>query len=613
MVIAMHSFHGGPGGPGGGRGGGIGPRRAEDPWTAFHKCVPLAKPLLPLLSLGLICTMLGVYLGQQPPRIYQYTIDTIIGGKQYNLLTAAIVKYVLIIIASQIIGSLSGYWMSIAGQRMLHTLRLMLYEKFQALSLSYYDNKRIGDLLSRITNDVNQVEGMIVNTANALVRQIFGLGFALYYMWNYSVFLTLLVLIPVPIIGVGLYYFTRRIRIVYRTIREATGQFSAKLQENLSGMRVIKAFSREPVELAMVNDTSSYLMGSNIKASRMTSIFFPALQTVSTAGTIIVLGVGASLISKDLFTIGALTAFSMYVSHFYQPIGDFIRTFDSIQRALASGERIFEVLDSVPEVIDPKNPVTFSNVRGEVEFRDVSFQYATGSEVLHHVNVITSPGEVVALVGQSGAGKTSFVNLIPRFYDATSGAVYIDGINVRDALQADVRRNIAIVLQESFLFNGTVKENLRFGRLEASDEELESAAIAANAHEFIEKLAEGYNTEIGERGIKLSGGQKQRLAIARAILANPRILILDEATSSVDSTSEHLIHQALERLMVGRTTFIIAHRLSTVRSADQILVLHDGKIVERGKHDTLISENGVYAEMCRQQFWNEKKDAIEVD
>jgi ABC-type multidrug transport system fused ATPase/permease subunit len=610
----MHGFHGGPGGPGGGggRGGGVGPRRAQDPWTAFRKCIPLAKPILPLLTVGLICTLIGVYLGQQPPRIFQYTIDTIIGGKQYNKLAETIGYYVAIIVVGQVIGSLSGYWMSIAGQRVLHALRMKLYEKFQALSLSYYDNKRIGDLLSRITNDVNQVEGLIVNTTNALMRQLFGVGIALCYMLNYSVFLTLLVLIPVPFIGVGLFFFTRKIRMVYRSIREATGMFSAKLQENLSGMRVIKAFSREPIEQALVQDTSNQLMGSNIKATRMTSIFFPALQTVSTAGTIIVLGVGANLISRDLFTIGALTAFSMYVSHFYQPIGDFIRTFDSIQRALASGERIFEVLDSVPEVMDPKNPAIFDNIRGEVEFRDVSFQYATGAEVLHHVSVTTRPGEVVALVGQSGAGKTSFVNLIPRFYDTTAGAVCIDGVDVRDAMQSDVRKHIAIVLQESFLFNGTVKENLRFGRLEASDEELEAAAVAANAHEFIEKLADGYDTEIGERGIKLSGGQKQRLAIARAILANPRILILDEATSSVDSTSEHLIHQALEHLMIGRTTFIIAHRLSTVRSADQILVLHDGNIVERGKHDELITQDGVYAEMCRQQFWNEKKEVEEI-
>lgn len=582
---------------------GVGPRRAQDPWKAFRQCVPLARPLLPILLFGLCCTFLSVFLSQQPPRIYQYTIDTVIGGKQYQRLAAVILLYTGILIASQLVGSLSGFWMSVAGQRMLHALRLALYDHFQALSVSYYDNKRTGDLLSRMTNDVNQVEGMIVNTTNSLVRQLCGVAFALYYMWHYSSHLMLLVLIPVPIIGVSLFFFTRRIRKVYRAIREATGQLSAKLAENLAGIRVIKAFSREPVEHEQVHDTSTYLLNTNVNASRMTSLFYPAIQMVSASGTLIVLGVGALMISRGEFTLGALTAFSMYVGQFYQPIGDFIRTFDSIQRALASGERIFEVLDAVPEIRDPAHPVALPEMRGEVEFRDVSFRYATGEEVLHQVNMQARPGEAIALVGQSGAGKTSFVNLIPRFYDVADGAVMVDGIDVRQVRQAELRRQIALVLQETFLFNGTVRENLRFGRLDATDEELEAAAKAANAHEFLIRLPEGYETQIGERGVKLSGGQQQRLAIARAVLANPRILILDEATSSVDSTAEHLIHQALDALMAGRTTFIIAHRLSTVRAADQILVLEDGAIVERGTHDALLAQDGVYAAMCRQQFW----------
>ncbi|MHB9131668.1 MAG: ABC transporter ATP-binding protein [Armatimonadota bacterium] len=586
--------------------GGVGPRRAQDPWKAFRQCVPLAKPLLPLLTFGLLCTLASVYLSQQPPRIYQYTIDTVIGARQYPLLPRVILLYVGILITSQIIGSLSGFWMSVAGQRMLHYLRMMLYDHFQALGVGYYDNKRIGDLLSRVTNDVNQVEGLIVNTTNSLIRQVFSVGFALYYMCQYSGYLTLLVLIPVPIIGISLFFFTRRIRAVYRAIREATGQLSAKLTENLSGMRVIKAFSREPAEHELVQDTSSYLLDTNVKASRMTSLFYPAIHTISAAGTVIVLGVGALMISRGHFTLGALTAFSMYVAQFYNPIGEFIRTFDSIQRALASGERIFEVLETVPEIQDPAQPVPLPQVRGEVEFRDVCFRYATGDEVLRELNVRAYPGDVVALVGQSGAGKTSFVNLIPRFYDVTEGAVYVDGIDVRQLSQRDLRRHIALVLQETFLFNGTVRENLRFGRMEATDEELEAAAEAANAHEFIIRLPEGYDTEIGERGVKLSGGQKQRMAIARAVLVNPTILILDEATSSVDSTSEYLIHQALDRLMAGRTTFIIAHRLSTVRAADQILVLEDGTIVERGTHNELVARDGCYADMCRRQFWNEQ-------
>lgn len=596
-------------------GGGFGPRRAKDPWKAFRQSLPLARPLLPILSLGLISTAVGVYLSAQPPRIYQYTIDTVIGQKHFQALPTVILIYVGILLVGQVIGSLSGYWMSVAGQRLLHSLRMALYDHFQALSVSYYDTKRTGDLLSRVTNDVNQVEGMIVNTSNALLRQICGVGFAVYYMWHYQSTLMWLILIPTPIIGFGLYYFTRRIRVIYRSIREATGQLSAKLQENLSGIRVIKAFSREPIEHAQVNETSDFLLQANLRASRMNSFFYPAIQMISATGTVIVLGVGTILIAKGHFTIGALTLFSMYVSQFYQPIGDFIRTFDSIQRALASGERIFEVLESTPEIMDAQQTIPLDTARGEVTFQNVFFRYLTGEEVLHDVSVTARPGEVVALVGQSGAGKTSFISLIPRFYDVTGGCIAIDGIDVRQLSQRDLRRQIAMVLQETFLFNGTIRDNLRFGRLTATNEEMESAAQAANAHEFIIRLEEGYDTQIGERGVKLSGGQKQRLAIARAILADPRILILDEATSSVDSHSEFLIHQALDRLMEGRTTFIIAHRLSTVRMADQILVLENGAIMERGTHDNLIECNGLYAEMCRQQFWlqQQHEDVIQLE
>lgn len=589
-------------GYGGGRWG-VGPRRPQDFKTALRKSLKWARPLLPILIFGLACTLAGVFLGQQPPRIIQYTIDQVIGGNRYYLLARVILLYAGVVVLGQVIGAASGYWMSVAGQRLLHSLRMALYDQFQALHLGYYDDKRIGDLTSRVTGDVNQLEGLIVNTSNSLVRQVFGVGFALYYMMNYSWQLALLVLVPIPILGISLYIFTRRVRVVYRSIRESMGAFSAKLMENLSGMRVIKAFNREAQEREAVESTSRFLFNQNIRASKMTSMFYPAIHTLTTMGTIAVLGVGAYLISKGTFTVGKLVAFLVYVGNFYNPVGDFIRTFDSIQRALASGERIFEVLDTVPEIQDPLEPVALETIRGEVEFRHVFFRYATGEEVLRDVNVHAMPGQRVALVGRSGAGKSSFVNLIPRFYDVTEGSVLIDGVDVRKYRQSDLRRHIAIVLQETFLFSGTVRENLLFGRPDASNEEIIAAAKAANAHEFIIRLENGYDTQIGERGVKLSGGQKQRLAIARAMLANPRILILDEATSSVDTESEVLIHQALDRLMVGRTTFIIAHRLSTVRSADTILVLEGGSIVERGDHSELVGADGVYAQMYRQQFW----------
>lgn len=588
------------------------PRQPQDARTAFRRSMLWAKPLIPILIVGLICTLIGVFLGQQPPRIMQYTIDNVIGRGNYQFITNVILIYMGIVVMSQVIGSISGYWMNVAGQRLLHSLRLELYDHFQKLPLSYYDNKRTGDLAARVTGDVNQLEGMVVNTSNSLVRQVFGVIFAVYYMFSYSWQLAVLVLIPLPILAVSMFIFTSRIRVLYRAIRESMGGLSAKIMENLSGIRVIKAFNREIHEHTAVEETSFHLLSQNVKASKMTSIFYPAIQTFSTLGTVLVLGMGAWLISKDLFTVGKLTAFLMYTANFYQPLGDFIRTFDSIQRALASSERIFEVLDAVPAIQDPAQPEPISDLRGDVEFRHVSFKYETGEEVLHDVNVHALPGQRIALVGQSGAGKSSFINLIPRFYDATDGAILIDGIDVRNVTQSDLRKQIALVLQETFLFNGTVKENLLFGRPGASEAEIEEAAKIANAHEFIIKLEEGYETQIGERGVKLSGGQKQRLAIARAALADPRILILDEATSSVDTESEVLIHQALDRLMTGRTTFIIAHRLSTIRNADTILVIESGCITESGRHEELVEADGRYARMYRQQYWVDQEDAEEI-
>ena len=583
-------------------------RVAKDPKKAFRRCLVWARPHRLILAVGLVSTLAGVFLGQLPPRIYQYTIDEVITKGQYELLLPVVALYIGVLVFGQVIGALSGFWMSVAGQRLLHDLRMEVYDHYQNLSLSFYDNRRVGDLLSRVTGDINQLEGLIMNTGNTVVQQVFGMGFALGFMFYFNVPLTLLVLIPVPFLAVGAYYYSRRVRPMYRAIRDSFGELNAKLAENLSGIRVIKAFNREASERRLVEDSSRNLVDMNVRASRLSTMYYPINALLRNLGLVVVLGVGAWLIratsgEANPFTLGALTAFLLYVGHFYSPIEGFIRTYDSIQRSLAAGERIFEVLDEVPQVQDPAEPVPLAKVRGEVELRDVAFRYATGEEVLRDVSVQVRPGQRIALVGHSGAGKTSFINLIPRFYDVTDGEVLIDGIDVRAFRQTELRKFIALVLQETFLFNGTVRENLQFGRLDAGDDEVVAAAKAANAHEFIERLPEGYDTQIGERGVKLSGGQKQRLAIARAVLADPRILILDEATSSVDTESEFLIHQALLRLMEGRTTFIIAHRLSTIRSADVILVLENGRIAEAGDHDTLYAADGAYAQMYRQQFW----------
>ncbi len=578
------------------------PRRATDPWRAARRCGQWALPVLPILIFGGACTLGGVFLAQQPPRLFRYTIDEVIMDERFHEVGRVVLLYVGILVAGQLVSALSRFWMTVAGQRLLHNMRIQLYDHMQSLPLTFFDNHRVGDLMARVTGDVRQVESLILHTGNSLVRQIFGMGFALYYMTRYSPLLTVLILIPVPILAIGVYVFSRRMRILYRAIRESMGALSAKLQENLSGIRVIQAFHREPVEHDRIAAVSVDVMNRSVKATRTAAVVYPILRLVGASGAVIVLGAGAVLISRDALTVGALTAFSMYVAHFYSPINEFVHTFDTIQRALASGERIFEVLDTESDIRDPADPMPMPPPRGAVTFDHVTFAYPDGKMVLCDISVDVRPGQRIALVGRSGAGKTSFVNLIPRFYDVSDGSVSVDGMDVRRVRLAELRQSIAMVLQETFLFDGTIRENLLYGNLNADSEMIETAARVANAHDFIECLAQGYDTPIGERGVKLSGGQKQRMAIARAVLANPRILILDEATSSVDGESEQLIHQALQRLMKGRTTFIIAHRLSTVRSADRILVLEDGRVTEEGPHSDLLANAGWYADMARRQI-----------
>jgi len=578
--------------------------KAKNPWKSLNRIVPWIAPFWPILAFGFLCMFLNTYISLQPPRLIQRMTDHTLAGRHYDEIPRMILLLLGVYVATQLTGFLRTYWLHVAGQKMLHGLRRRLYEHFQKLSLTFYDNRQTGDLMSRMTSDVEQIENIMVHGLDVLVMGLFGMVLAFYYMFGYDRYLALLVLIPIPVIAVSIFFFSGKVRSIYRSIRDRIGAMNAKLQENLSGIRVIKAFSREGTELEHVTETSAQVLHMNIRGIRLWSSFGPAMGLLGMVGSLIVFGVGAYQVKAGMMRVGELFAFIILINSFYQPIGQLFSFFDSIQRSLAGADRILEVLDTEPDVADPDQPRELPEVHGEVEFRDVSFSYAsTGEVVLRDVNVTARSGERIALVGRSGAGKSSFINLIPRFYDAMEGRILVDGIDVRTVCQTELRRYVALVLQETFLFNGSVRENLRYGKIDADNTELEEAARIANAHEFIERLPNGYDTEIGERGVKLSGGQKQRLAIARAVLADPRLLILDEATSSVDSESEFLIHQALDRLMEGRTTFIIAHRLSTIRNADVILVLENGIIVERGAHTELLRADGLYAHMYRQQFW----------
>jgi subfamily B ATP-binding cassette protein MsbA len=414
--------------------------------------------------------------------------------------------------------------------------------------------------------------------------------------------LALLVLIPVPILAISLRYFNTRIRPIYRRVRARLGDINAQLQDSLSGIRVIQAFAQEEQELRRFRDESENYYQARVQGIRYWSTFFPAMRFVAAMGTVVVLGVGSVMVVNGQLTLGTLVAFLAYTASFYQPINRLTEIDNVFQEAIAAGERIFELLDEVPEIEDAPEAVTLSSIQGEVVFEDVHFRYGTGDEVLHDVAFHMASGEVVALVGPSGAGKTSIANLLCRFYDPIHGRITVDGHDLHQVELASLRRQVAVVLQDTFLFNTTVRENLLYGKPDATEEELVAASKAAYAHDFIQELPSGYETEIGERGVKLSGGQKQRLALARAILADPRILILDEATSSVDAEAEYLIQQALESVLEGRTALVIAHRLSTIRNADKIIALEEGRIVEVGDHRELLQRGGLYSQLYQRQL-----------
>ncbi len=494
--------------------------------------------------------------------------------------------------------------MHVLGQRFVYELRTNLYRHTQQLSLSFFERHKTGDVMSKISNDVDAVEDMVVHGTDTVVSDGLRIVLMIGLLFYIKPALALLALLPVPIFVTAMIIFSRIIRPVFRRVRDELGEINARLQERLTGIQVIKAFAREDYEFELFDEASSNYYKARVRTIWMWSTFFPAISFVISCGVLLVVWRGSLMAGqiKDAAIAGVIVTFIGYLQGFYWRFGSLIRVYNIYNRALSSVARIFELLDEKPDVQDAEDATDIGQVEGRVEINGISFRYTTGEMVLEDVSVIAEPGETVALVGRSGAGKTSLINLIPRFYDPVAGTVHIDGTDVRSVTQESLRKNIGMVLQETFLFNGTVRDNVRYGKLDATDEEIVVACKAAYADEFIDDLPEKYDTEIGERGVKLSGGQKQRLAIARALLADPRILILDEATSLVDTEAEQIIQKALQNLMAGRTTFVIAHRLSTVRNADKIVVIDEGEIVEQADHSTLMAQNGLYARMYEQQF-----------
>jgi ATP-binding cassette subfamily B multidrug efflux pump len=488
------------------------------------------------------------------------------------------------------------------GQRVLASMRERIFERLQRLPLRYFDRHPVGDVMSRVTNDVDTLNQLLSQGITQLLGSLFSLIGIVVAMLILDWRLALVCFAIIPVMLLTNVFFARRARRAFRTTRVTVGDVTAGLQEEIIGVREAQAFNRTAANIERFRERNAANRAANVQAVAITSAFAPAIDVLSTLATAVVIGYGGYLVLTGTLTVGLLTASLIYVQQFFRPILLASQVYTQGQAALAGAERIYNILDEEPEPPDPPGARKLGEIEGRIQFEDVTFAYDPGRSVLHDVSFNIEPGQTVALVGPTGAGKTTIANLIPRFYDATGGSIRVDGFDVREVERRSLRRRIASVLQEPFLFSGTVAENIRYGRLDATQEEIEAAARAVSAHHFITALPHGYDTQLGTGGGTLSGGQRQLVSFARAVLADPRILILDEATSNIDTRTEALIQTALRTLLRGRTSVVIAHRLSTIRNADVILVVESGRVVERGTHASLLSSDGLYADLYRRQF-----------
>lgn len=509
---------------------------------------------------------------------------------------------VLVYIGRAVFTYLNRYLSHLAAWQLVADMRVQVYEHLQKLSLRYYQDKQTGQLMSRTINDTATFEVLIAHAVPDLITNaliLIGISILLFVI---NPLLAALTLIPIPFLAFSGWIFTKKILPNFREAQSSLAELNAVVQDNISGIKEIQVFNQQNREKKRVEKRARKYTSAVLKALKLSAIFHPGVEMFSSLGTVIVVAFGGWLVVKGYVSTADIVGFILFLGLFYQPITTLARVMEDLQQATAGAERVFELLDTDPDIADAKGARDIIDAKGEIAFKNVSFSYTPESPVLKDISFTAKPGKMIALVGPTGVGKTTIISLVARFYDPDSGSILVDGMDLKEVTLSSLRSQISIVLQDTFLFNGTVADNIAYGSKEATIEDIVNAAKIARAHEFISELSEGYDSIIGERGLKLSGGQKQRLSIARAVLRNTPILILDEATASVDVQTEIQIQQAIQELAGSRTIIVIAHRLSTVKQADQILVLKEGEIIESGTHEELLKKNGLYRDLCAVQF-----------
>ena len=568
----------------------------------YKRLLLYAKPYSGRLMLAFLFTSVAAAGNLFVPWILKDVIDKVLMNKDILLLNTIAVTIVIVFFIRGICFYAQTYLMSYVGQKVIIDIREAVYRKLQFLSLGYFEKRQTGTIMSYVTNDVGALQGSIIESATDFVTEMSILIGSLALMFNLHWKLSLLTLITMPLVAKAMDLFGKKLKRTSGIMQERAADITAVLQETISSVRVIKSFVREEYEIARFVKENYANFRAQMKNAQVMATLTPVIELIAAIGVTFLIWYGGFEVINGNLTAGALIAFLVYATNLANPIKRLSRIYGNIQKAMAAAERVFSVLDEKTDIVEKENATELKAVIGKVDFKAVTFKYNENEVILKDINLEVKAGQMVAIVGPSGAGKTTIVNLLPRFYDPVAGNIYIDDVNIADVTLASLREKIGIVPQETVLFNGSIYDNILYGDLTATTEEVMAAAKAANAHDFIMQMADQYQTQIGERGSKLSGGQRQRIAIARAILKNPRILILDEATSALDTESEKLVQDALDKLMVGRTSFVIAHRLSTILQADMIIVMEKGQIVEQGSHEELLKLDGLYSGLYKLQF-----------